>query len=208
MFSPMASFSSNAGCDGCASIDQAFGSQISNVNTAVNDFNQNHVLDHAASTIYNGPNPVGRPAPMLSSQPYVPTAQSSNQQAMQQMVNQAVASSQGAEAASPPAYQQAQRPRVADQIAADAIVNSSANNMESFTVAEGAGVQVNIPGRLVLFNLAFMILVALSFNEASKYYINRALSSADGQPHYYLAYALATFVLAVLGHWASKKWLV
>lgn len=188
----MASFASNAGCDGCASIDQAFGGQISNVNTAVSNFNQNPVLDHAASTVMAGPNPVGRPAPMLPSQPYIPSPPS-NQQAMQQMVNQAVAASQGAEAASVPAYQQAQRPPVADQIAA---MNG---DMESFTVAEGSGVNVNIPGRAVLFNLATVILVALSFNEASKYYINRALSSADGQPHYYLAYAFATFIIAGLG---------
>lgn len=204
MFSPMASFSSNAGCDGCASIDQAFGSQISNVNTAVNNFNQNPVLDNAASTFMSGPNSVGRPAPMLSNQPYVP----SNQQAMQQMVNQAVASSQGAESASVPAYQQAQRPPVADQIEADMMVNMpSGQTMESFTVAEGPGVQVNIPGRLVLFNLALVMLVALSANEASKYYINRALSSADGQPHYYLAYALGMLLLAAVGHWVSRKWL-
>lgn len=206
MFSPMASFASNAGCDGCASIDQAFGSQISNVNTAVNHFNQNPVLDHAASTVMSGPNPVGRPAPMLASQPFVPVVQSGNQQAMQQMVNQAVAGSQGAESVSPPAYQQAQRPPVADQIAADAIVNHG-QHLESFTVAEGSGVQVNIPGRVVLLNLALMILVALSVNEASKYYINRALSSADGQPHYYLAYALGTFTLAGVTWLISRRWL-
>lgn len=209
MFSPMASFASNSGCDGCASIDQAFGGQISNVNTAVNNFNQNHVLDHAASTVMSGPNPVGRPAPNLSSQPYVPMPNgTSNQQAMQQMVNQAVSSSQGAESASPPAYQQASRPPVRDQIASDAIVNSPyGQSMESFAVMEGPGVQVNIPGRLILFNLATVILVALAFNEASKYYINRALSSADGQPHYYLAYAIGAFILSAFGHWVSKRWL-
>lgn len=212
MFSPMASFASNAGCDGCASIDQAFGGQISNVNTAVNNFNQNQVLDYSANNMMSGPNSVGRPAPDLSCQPYNPQQQQQqgNQQAMQQMVNQAVGSSQGQNAASAPAYQHARRPPVADQIVADEAVNSVHNQqmhdpMESFTVMEGPGVKVDIPGRLVLFNLALVILVALSANEASKYYINRALNSADGQPHYYLAYALGVVTIAAIAYWLSKR---
>lgn len=206
MFSPMASFASNAGCDGCASIDQAFGGNISNVNTAVNNFNQNQVLDYPSS------NMMSQSAPTLSSQPYYPQPPAANQQAMQQMVQQAVGANQGQQSASVPAYQHASRPPVADQIVADEAVNSTRRQvphdpMESFTVMEAPGVKVDIPGRLVLLNLALVILVALSVNEASKYYINRALNSADGQPHYYLAYAISAFVMASCAYWLSKRYL-
>jgi len=208
----MASFASNAGCDGCASIDQAFGGNISNVNTAVSNFNQNHVLDYTSSNMMAGVNPSGRPTPNLSSQPYYPQPPAANQQAMQQMVQQAVGASQGQQSTSVPAYQQASRPPVADQIVAEEAVNSTRQQpqhlpVESFTVMEGPGVKVDIPNRLVLLNLGLIILVALSANEASKYYINRALNSADGQPHYYLAYFLSALVISCIGYWISRRFL-
>ena len=58
---------------------------------------------------------------------------------------------------------------------------------------------------MVLMNIGAVVLLALAVNECSKYYINRAIQTSEGQPHYYLGYAAVVVCLVVAIHYLSKK---
>ncbi len=72
----------------------------------------------------------------------------------------------------------------------------------------GGQVQVNIPGRLIIVNIGFIILAALATNEAIKYYLNKALQAADcSLQHYYLIYAVLAVLLVTGVHWYTKTYM-
>ena len=142
------SFSStDSGCNSCASLDDAFGSQVQNVNVHNNQYAQPNVLQNHANNVSPG------------------------SVAMPQQNNVAI-------------------PNVAK---------------EGFVAASNNQVQVNIPGRMVLMNIGAVVLLALAVNECSKYYINRAIQTSEGQPHYYLGYAAVMVCVVVAVHYLSKK---
>jgi len=203
-----ASFSSTeSGCDQCADLNTAFSSPIQNVNNAVSQYasgaqmmnnqqqqyhnsvmNSNSVgLNQNTLQLNNALNNL--PMPTSASNTMMNNRQQSNgQTAMQQMVQKAVAQ---------PNVNTGRVPTGPTQ---------SQNNKPQEVVVEAFGVepvQVNIPSRLILINLAFVILVALSVNEAFKYYINRALQMADGSPHYYALYAVGAVLVAIGSHFVS-----
>lgn len=204
-----ASFSSTeSGCDQCADLESAFSSPVQNVNNAVSSYagqvsqqnqyhnavmNSNAVgLNQNTQNLNNALNNL--PMPASSANAMMNNRQHSNGQvAMQQMVQKAVA-----------------QPNVNTGRAPTGPQNNAANKQQAQEVVVEAfeqpePVQVNIPSRLILTNLAFVVLVALSVNEAFKYYINRALQMADGSPHYYAFYAIGAFILAAAGHYVSTR---
>ncbi len=59
--------------------------------------------------------------------------------------------------------------------------------------------------RVCLVNLGFLILAALSVNEAAKYYINKSLQTAEGNVPYYLVYAVLAVLVMVGVHVITKQ---
>lgn len=213
MFTPFSS--TDAGCDQCADLNDAFNSPVQNVNNAVSQYAHgaqmmNNQQQQYHNSVMNS-NSVGLNQNNTSQlnnnlnnlQPPVNNQQSNGQVAMQQMVQKAVA-----------------KPNINNVNNNANNVNTVANNQANGPVAQKnnnvqdtvmepfdqqSPVQVNIPSRLILANLASVILVALALNEASKYYINRCLQMAEGTPHYYTFYALATLVIASLVYYVSTR---
>ena len=84
---------------------------------------------------------------------------------------------------------------------------TATGSIEGFQAGNGQ-VQVNIPGRLIIVNIGFIILAALAANEAIKYYLNKALQAADcSLQHYYLIYAVLAILLVVGVHWYTKTYM-
>jgi hypothetical protein len=213
MFASLESFSStDAGCDQCADLNTAFGSTVQNVNNAVSQYAQgaqmmnnqqqqyhNNVMNSNSvglnqnttqlnNALNNLPNPVSTGNNMMHN-----NQQSNGQVAMQKMVQKAVA-----------------QPNVNSGRVPTGPVNTQNNNNKQTEVVVEAfeqpeQVQVNIPSRLILINLAFVVIVALSVNEAFKYYINRSLQMADGTPHYYAFYAIGAVLIAIGAHYVSTR---
>ena len=195
MFSSFSSTSN--GCDSCATLDDAFGSQVQNVNPTANTYAQNNVVQQQAYNVC--PGSVGGPSVVSNARPAVvnvatvaqPVQQVNNnnaQVAMNNMVQKAVTPTT----------------KVVSVVNSTPVV-AVKKNKEGFVAAQNNQVQVNIPGRLVLLNIGIVVLASLACNECFKYYINRAIQNAEGQPHYYLAYAVA-IVLMVMGvHMFSKR---
>lgn len=190
------SFSSTSdGCDSCASLDQAYGGQIQNVNPMVNHYAQPNVLQNHANNVSPGSNAQYQNNNTRPSVPNVatiqPPQQSNNSQAqvaMNNMVQKAVAP----------------KNNVVNTVVANNQPQVQANNTEGFVVANSNQVQVNIPSRMILLNIGIVVLMALAINECSKYYINRAIQTSEGQPHYYLGYAVLVILLAIGVHYLSK----
>ena len=206
-----ASFSSTeSGCDQCADVNTAFNSPVQNVNNAVSQYAQGAQMMNAQQQQYHNTvmnsNSVGlnQNTAQLNTalnnlQPPANTMmnnrqQSNGQAAMQQMIQKAVA-----------------KPNVnSGRIPTTTTQTSNSNNAKEVVVEafeQPQPVQVNIPSRLILTNLAVVVSVALSVNEAFKYYINRGLQMADGTPHYYAFYALGALVVAALVHYASTRYM-
>mgnify|MGYP003682057113 CR=1 FL=1 len=199
------SFSStDNGCNSCASLDDAYGSQVQNVNTHTNQYAQPNVLQNHANNV--SPGSVAMPQqnnavalPNIATM--VPPQQSNHsnaQVAMNNMVQKVVAPQNNAHVV----------------VAKPVVVASPQNNKpvvvnnvtkEGFVAASNNQVQVNIPGRMVLMNIGAVVLLALAVNECSKYYINRAIQTSEGQPHYYLGYAVVMICVAVAVQYLSKK---
>jgi hypothetical protein len=206
-----ASFSSTeAGCDQCADLTTAFDSPVQNVTNSVNQYAQNLELNNTQqqSNYHNSvmqSNSVGYNQNAVNTlnnnlnnlPPPTNTFQQSNAQtAMQHMVQKAV-QKPNVNSVSGPVQQPAannNKPRTVNQ-------NTS---VEPFEVATPP-VQVNIPSKLILLNLATVVLLALAVNETFKYYINRSLQMADGTPHYYAFYAVGAVVLACVMYYTSVK---
>ena len=211
MFSNLSNTSD--GCDTCATLDQAFGG------SGVSDFSNNNVVNQHANTV--SPGSVGLASNVQSQN------QMANQQAVQTAVNNIAVVAQQAQQQLNSQVKQAQRVNNADasnaQVAMNnmvkkaispKVVNANGNNNNNKrvnsvkhlnTVASSNQVQVNIPGKIILLNLGVVVLAALSLNECFKYYINRGIQRAEGQPHYYAGYAVACLVLVFVTHVVSKR---
>jgi len=189
-----ASFSSTeSGCNQCADVDTAYNSPINNLNNNNSQYSNNNSQQYnnvmnANQVGLNQDNTTQLNNSLNTLQP--PTnammnnrQQSNGQVAMQQMVQKAV---------QPPNVVKGPTRKEKEVI------------VEAFE--QHSPVQVNIPSRLILINLTFAVLAALSVNEAFKYYINRGLQMSDGSPHYYTFYAIGILLLAVSGHYITSKY--
>jgi hypothetical protein len=195
MYSPFSSTSN--GCDSCSTLDDAFGPSMASNNTAqvnqlLTQMTQNGVMNQHANTV------------MMSSatQPQVVMQQ------QPQVVMQPVAVPNVATVAANNA-QAAQAKQAMNNMVAKA-VGQVANNVAAVAVAEGfqantPQLELGIPGSMMFMNLGFVILAALACNEAFKYYLNKAIQSAEGQTHYYLAYAVMALLLVVGAHYYTKR---
>ena len=188
MFSSFTSTSD--GCGSCATLDDAFGSQVRN--PASNVYAQNNVMQQQANNIVPGSVAIPVTQPAINNNVAVMAQQQAQQQtnaqaAMNNMVKKAVNN-------------------VATNVANNTVGNVATPVANNNLVGKATPqVQVNIPSRLILLNFGFIILAALSCNECFKYYINRAIQTAEGQPHYYLGYAVVMGVLAVVVYIYSKR---
>ena len=159
------SFSStDAGCNSCASLDDAFGSQVQNVNTHTNHYAQPNVVQNHANNVSPGSVAVAQQNNVVAV-PNVATMvppqqsnQSNAQVAMNNMVQKVVAPQNNATAVAvkpvvvaPP---QNNKPVVANNV-----------TKEGFVAASNNQVQVNIPGRMILMNIGAVVLLALAVNE-------------------------------------------
>jgi hypothetical protein len=70
---------------------------------------------------------------------------------------------------------------------------------------QGQQLELGIPGSMMFMNLGFVVLAALASNEAFKYYINKAIQSAEGPTHYYLFYAVVALLLVIGAHFYTKR---
>lgn len=195
------SFSSTSnGCDSCSTLDDAFGpsmgSNTSNINQLLQQASQNAIMNQHANTVMPGSVPnmsaqtgqvlyVQQPQPAVNNgRPAVPnvaTAAANNssvnaKQAMNNMVVKAVATT------AQPVVVQQQQPLV-----------------------EEGFVDMGVPYSILFMNLGFVLLAAMACNEAFKYYINKAIQTAEGQTHYYLGYAVVAILLVVGAHYYSKR---
>lgn len=199
------------GCDTCATLDQAFGNTVS-------DFSNNNVVNSYANNV--SPGSVGvsnnqvqnllnnqvNSVPALNNNIAV-VAQKAQQQIQTQMQQQNNDAS-NAQVAMNNMVKKALSPKVVEDNQATSKVNTAARNNKLTnlnTVASSNQVQVNIPGKMILLNLGVVFLAALSLNECFKYYINRSIQRAEGQPHYYAGYAVLTLVLVFVVHVVSKR---
>ena len=203
MYSSLGFGSTDSGCNSCATLDDAYGTPVQNVNTHTNQYAQPNVLQNHANNV--SPGSVAMPQQNTVAVPNVATIaypqqsnQSNAQVAMNNMVQKVVAPQNNASqvvakpvVVAPP---QNNKPVVANNVAKEGFVAASSNQ-----------VQVNIPGRLILLNIGAVVLLALAVNECSKYYINRAIQTSEGQPHYYLGYVAAMVCVVVAIHYLTKK---
>lgn len=200
--------STDGGCNSCASLDDAFGSQVQNVNTHTNHYAQPNVLQNHANNVSPGSvampqqNNVVAVPNVATMAPPQQSNQSNAQVAMNNMVQKVVAPQNNApQVVAKPVV--VVPPQNNKPVVANNVVNNATK--EGFVVANNNQVQVNIPGRMVLMNIGAVVLLALAVNECSKYYINRAIQTSEGQPHYYLGYAAVVVCLVVAVHYLSKK---
>jgi hypothetical protein len=201
------SFSStDAGCDQCADLTSAFNTPVQNVNNAVSQYaygtqlsnNQqqnyyNNVMNSNSVGLNQSVNTTQLNNNLNNLQPPTNNQQSNAQVAMQQMVQKAVAKPDINNVNNPNNQSNGPMPQKKKQ-------NTVVEPFE-----QKQPVQVNIPSRLILANLASVILVALALNEASKYYINRCLQMAEGTPHYYAFYAFITLIIASIVYYVSTR---
>lgn len=200
MYSPFSSTSN--GCDSCSTLDDAFGpsmgSNTSNINQLLQQASQNAVMNQHANNIVPGsaPNMSAQTGQVLyvqqqpASRPAVPnvaTMASANnanaKQAMNNMVAKAVAGPQPV-----------------------AVMTTSQPVSQQVIVEEGfADMTTGVPYSILFMNLGFVVLACLACNEAFKYYINKAIQSAEGQTYYYLGYAGIALILVVGAHYYSKR---
>lgn len=198
MYSPFSSTSN--GCDSCSSLDDAFGpsmggmSNTANINQMLQQATQNAVMNQHANTV----GMMGQPAPQPSQVVYVqqaPQVASGNRPAVP---NVATVGGNNAQPAVGNA-KQAMSNMVAKAVGGQAV---PAPNTEGF---QGQQLELGIPGSMMFMNLGFVVLAALASNEAFKYYINKAIQSAEGPTHYYLFYAVVALLLVIGAHFYTKR---
>lgn len=201
MYSPFSSTSN--GCDSCSTLDDAFGpsmgSNTANINQLLQQASQNAVMNQHANNVMPGSAAgmasqtgqvlyVQQPAVVNNGRPAVPnvaTAAANNtavnaKQAMNNMVVKAVTTT-----ATQPVVVQAQP--------------------QQQPLVEEGFVDMGVPYSILFMNLGFVVLAAMACNEAFKYYINKAIQTAEGQTHYYLGYAVVAILLVVGAHYYSKR---
>ena len=204
-----------AGCGSCATLDDAFGGGMSNVwgsNQAAslaNSVMPGSVVMTPQQTDFLSPPAINNNPAVMSGVYQAGAAQAAMQQMVKSVNPQMVANA-------------VQAPSVNGMATAkkvETFVNSNGQVVTVSTTTPGAqqpsantpagtfagqgmtkGINSNLVPkdlRVFMFNLGFLILAALSVNEAAKYYINKSLQSAESSVPYYLVYAiLAVLVLA------------
>ncbi len=201
--------SMDAGCSSCSTIDDAFNvmptsNQMSNPH-AVQMQQQQPAMSYQANTVIaNHANSV-MPGSVVQPQQVVMQQQQQMRPAVQNVATMMSAPQQ-------PTVQVVNTPGPVTN--AQAAMNKMVSNAtgKQVVVSEGfqnmqPGVQVNIPGRLIIINIGFIILAALATNEAAKYYLNKALQTAEGSVHYYLFYAIIAVCVVVGVHWYTKRFM-
>jgi hypothetical protein len=195
------SFSSTSnGCDSCSSLDEAFGpsngmgamSSTSNINQMLQQATQNGVMNQHANTVGMMGQPAQQPQVVYVQQP-APQVASNNRPAVPNVATV------GGNNAQPMAAKQAMSNMVAKAVGGQVV---PASNTEGF---QGQQLELGIPGSMMFMNLGFVVLAALAFNEAFKYYINKAIQSAEGPTHYYLMYAVVAVLLVIGAHFYTKR---
>ena len=195
------SFSSTSnGCDSCSSLDEAFGpsngmgamSSTSNINQMLQQATQNGVMNQHANTVGMMGQQQQQPQVVYVQQPAQQVA-SNNRPAVPNVATV------GGNNAQPMAAKQAMSNMVAKAVGGQVV---PASNTEGF---QGQQLELGIPGSMMFMNLGFVVLAALAFNEAFKYYINKAIQSAEGPTHYYLMYAVVAVLLVIGAHFYTKR---
>jgi len=193
------SFSSTSnGCDSCSSLDEAYGpsmgamSSTSNINQMLQQATQNGVMNQHANTVGMMGQPAQQPQVVYVQQPAAQVA-ANNRPAVPNVATV------GGNNAQPVAAKQAMSNMVAKAVGGQVV---PASNTEGF---QGQQLELGIPGSMMFMNLGFVVLAALAFNEAFKYYINKAIQSAEGPTHYYLMYAVVAVLLVIGAHFYTKR---
>ena len=195
------SFSSTSnGCDSCSSLDEAYGptngmgamSSTSNINQMLQQATQNGVMNQHANTVGMMGQPAQQPQVVYVQQP-APQVAANNRPSVPNVATV------GGNNAQPVAAKQAMSNMVAKAVGGQVV---PAANTEGF---QGQQLELGIPGSMMFMNLGFVVLAALAFNEAFKYYINKAIQSAEGPTHYYLMYAVVAVLLVIGAHFYTKR---
>jgi hypothetical protein len=66
-------------------------------------------------------------------------------------------------------------------------------------------VNVNLPSSMFYLNLALVVLSALAANECIKYFINKSIQVNDGNPLYFVGYAVLAALLTFAVHSYATK---
>ena len=66
-------------------------------------------------------------------------------------------------------------------------------------------VNVNLPSSMFYLNLCLVVLSALAANECIKYFINKSIQVNDGNPLYFVGYAVLAALLAFAVHSYATK---
>ena len=187
MFAEYFSSTTANGCDSCATLDDAFGPSSPNVNQQ--QVNQQQVNQQS---VHND---------VMTQQANIIMAQQQQQPPMVANTRPAI---QNVATVARPANNKNNNKAVNVKQAMNNMVNKAVNNsptIESFV----ADVVNNIPGSLLFMNIGLVTLTALAFNEAFKYYINKAIQSAEGQTYYYLMYAVLALLMVCGGYYYTKS---
>lgn len=195
MYSPFSSTSN--GCDSCSSLDDAFGpstgmTNTSNINQMLQQATQNAVMNQHANNVMVG-SAVG-----MAPQQQQPT------QVVYVQPTQPAQVAQANRPAIPNVATQTNTKQAMSNMVAKA-VGGQVIATEGFQNTSGAQLELGIPGSMLFMNLGFVVLAALASNEAFKYYINKAIQSAEGPTHYYLFYAVVALLLVVGAHFYTKR---
>lgn len=193
--------STSNGCDSCSSLDEAYGPSMgamtstSNINQMLQQATQNGVMNQHANTVGMMGQPAQQQAPqVVYVQQHAPQVAANNRPAVP---NVATVGGNNAQLAANN-VKQAMSNMVAKAVGGQVIPVST----EGF---QGQQLELGIPGSMMFMNLGFVVLAALASNEAFKYYINKAIQSAEGPTHYYLFYAVVALLLVIGAHFYTKR---
>jgi hypothetical protein len=85
-------------------------------------------------------------------------------------------------------------------------VVQSINRRGGNGLVTGPQVNVNLPSTMFYLNMCLVVLTALAANECFKYFINKSIQVNDGNPLYFVGYAVLTALLAFAVHsYAAKR---
>jgi hypothetical protein len=203
MYSPFSSTSN--GCDSCSTLEDAFGPSMgssgstANINQLLQQASQNAVMNQHANNVMPG-SAVGQQTPVVYVQQQ-PATQGMNRPAVNNVATMAM-NNANAKQAMNNMVAKAVNP-AANTVAVPAVVAAAP---QQIVMDEGfADMSSGVPYSILFMNLGFVVLAALACNEAFKYYINKAIQTAEGQTHYYLGYAIIALLLVVGAHYYSKR---
>lgn len=201
--------STDSGCMSCASVD-SIGMDMP---MSTSPLNNPHAVQQQASLAYQASSVMANHANsvMPGSAPMQQAARPAMQNVATMVPTQQVVQVANNTGMIPQMQQQPQQqaPTTTGQAAMNKMVATAVGakpTVEGFQA--GGQVQVNIPGRLIIINVGFIILAALATNEAVKYYLNKALQAADcSLQHYYLIYSVIAIIVVIGVHWYTKTYM-